>query len=291
MSYQLESKTDVLRIINETNGTTLVASQVVFGTPQVINGTWRGLANPHNTAVRISADPSSEFEGYQVLTYDRYKLDDLVELQGFVVSADHPVTVYDLFDGLLYFNGLRLGPDDVVDSPVDDNGDGTYSATLTAKPTSLGWIGSLALTNFAQGAAPLDAALSGSDMPGLNYPEARDDVVFAALYLYGYDFTDLYDTLLDFEEDSIIDSEQATPLAEFVNTVDVSSGAGLWVGTAQPEWSLAGAKVVYNGINTAELATNPSYKYALLLELAATVTTPVGTLVLHYNDPVDSGSV
>lgn len=291
MSYQLESKTDVLRLINETNGTTFTADQVVFGVPQVINGTWRGLANPHNTAVRVSADPSSEFEGYQVLTYDRFKLNDLAELEGFVVSADHPQTVHDLFDGMLYFNGLRLTADDVEDSVVTDNGNGTYSATLMAKATSLGWIGSLALTNFAQGAAPLDTALSGNDMPGLNYPEATDNAVFAALYLYGYDFTDLYSDLLDFEEDTLIDEFQGQTLVDFINGVDVSSGAGLWVAAVGTEWSVFNAKVVYNGINTAELKTNPSYKYVLMLELDASVTIPVGTLVIHYNDPVDSGSV
>jgi hypothetical protein len=33
------------------------------------------------------------------------------------------------------------------------------------------------------------------------------------------------------------------------------------------------------------LPTNPNFKYVMVLQLAAQVTTPAGLLYLHYNDP------
>lgn len=291
MSYQTRSLSDLLSSINANNATTFTEAQLTFGVPQVINGTWRGLANPHNTAVRVTAVPGGDLEGTAVVTYDRFKLDDLAHIPGFALRADNPATVHDLFDGLLYYNGLRLGVDDVENSAVTVEEDGTYTATLTAKPGSLGWIGSKALA-FSQGGAALDVVLATADLPGLNYPTASDQDVFADLYLYGYNFTEHYAELLDFEEAEEITSEQAVALKDMIQAVDISSGKNLWnTSLAQTEWSLAGAVAFYNGINTAELATNPAYKYVLILKFRQGVTVPAGRLIFHYNDPVDSGSV
>jgi hypothetical protein len=290
-AYMLDSKVDLLRIINAKNATTFVATDLVFSPPQPLNGTWRELANPHNTAVRVTAAEGSAFQGTQVVTYDRFKLSDLANLPGFSLSADHPATVHDLFTGLMYYNGLRFTAEDLEDSPVTDNGDGTYTATLTAKAGSYGWVDSL-VVNITQGATTLDTVISTGDMPGLNYPTANDTDVYAALYMYGYDMTPYYSDLVDVEEGVPLTQHQADALAVAFKAVDRSSGATLWNGdAASTSWSLAGAVATHSGMNGVDLPTNSSYKYALLLQLRDDVQTPRGTLIIHYNDPVDPGSV
>lgn len=290
-AYMLDSKADLLKIINSKNATTFTANDLVFSPPQAINGTWRELANPHNTVVRVTAAVGSAFQGTQVVTYDRLKLSDLAKIGGFKIASDKPATVHDLFTGITYYNGIRFSADDLENSPVVNNGDGTYSATLTAKAGSYGWVGSLAVT-ITQGASALDTVISKADMPGLNYPTANDTDVFAALYLYSYDFTGNYNDLVDFEEGEPLTQHQADALALAIKAKDKSSGAALWTGdSAVTAWSLGGAVPVHNGMNGVDLPTNPSYKYALLLQLRADVTIPRGTLIIHYNDPVDPGSV
>jgi len=291
-NYMQQSKTSLLNYLNAKNATTFKMTDLVFSAPQVINGTWRGVANPHNTAVRVSADPSSIFQGTVVVTYDRLDLASIIKVGGFIIRADHPDSAHDLLDGLATYNGLNFTVDDIEDSPVTDNGNGTYTVTLTAKAGSYGWMGSVLIENFGQGGAPLDRVLSGSDMPGLNYPTSSDGDVYGALYLYSYDFTDYFDLMMDLEEGVPLTAQQATDLAAAINALDVSTGAGAWnASSEQAAWSLQGAVPFLNGLNTPDLLTNSSYKYALLLDLRPGVTMPKGRLALHYNDPIDSGSV
>lgn len=290
--YMQESKLNLLNHINAKNATTFALTDLDFSAPSVINGTWRGVANPHNTAVRLTASATSIFQGTVVITYDRLELKEIIKIPGFTLRADHPATAYELLDTLANYNGLNFTTDDIEDSPVTDNGDGTYTVTLTAKPGSYGWVGSVTISNFGQGGAPLDRVLSGNDMPGLNYPTSSDGDVYGALYLYPYDFTGSYDLLLDLEEGVPLTAQQAGDLANVINLLDVSTGAGAWNASAeQAEWSLEGAVPYHNGLNTPELLTNSSYKYALLLDLRPGVTLPKGRMALHYNDPIDSGSV
>lgn len=290
--YMQESKLSLLNYLNAKNATTFKMTDLDFSVPTVINGTWRGVANPHNTAVRVTASASSIFQGTVVVTYDRLELKEIVKIPGFTLRADHPTSAHQLLDGLATFNGLNFTADDIEDSPITDNGDGTYSVTLTAKANSYGWVGNVTIPNFGQGGAPLDRVLSGSDMPGLNYPTSSDGDVYGALYLYAYDFTDYFDLMMDLEEGVPLTAQQATDLAAAINALDVSTGAGAWnASSEQAAWSLQGAVPFLNGLNTPDLLTNSSYKYALLLDLRPGVTMPKGRLALHYNDPIDSGSV
>jgi hypothetical protein len=290
-SYLLPSAPSLLAYLNAKNATTFTLDDVVFSTPTPINGTWREVANPHNTAVRVSAKPGGKYQGSQVITYDRLKLSDLLKLTGWRVNADHPTTSLDLLPAIAHYQGIQFSTDDIESTPVTDNGDGTFTCTLTAKAGSLGWQGSVVLS-IKQGGASLDAALPNADLPGLNYPTASDADVYADLYLYGYDFTGSYADLMDVEPDETLTQHSADALALAINQLDVSSGKGLWNSSDQSAvWSLFGATCTYSGLNKAELLTNPAYKYVTMIQLRPDVTTPRGTLIFHYNDPIDSSVV
>ncbi|MOA22603.1 hypothetical protein D3C78_1431720 [compost metagenome] len=98
--------------------------------------------------------------------------------------------------------------------------------------------------------------------------------------------------MMDLEPGEPLTAQQAVDLAAAINLMDVSTGAGAWNASAeQAAWSLQGAVPFFNGLNTPDLLTNSGYKYALLLDLRPGVTMPKGRMALHYNDPIDSGSV
>jgi hypothetical protein len=291
MSFISESKQDVLNYINVANSTSYVLNDVTFGTPAPTEGSWQGNVTTKNTVVRVSAKEGGTYQGSVRVVYDRLDLSILPKIQGFKPRASSPATTLDILAGIRYFTGLSLTADDIVSSPMTDNGNGTYTGTLTAKSSSLGWIGSAQVT-VQKGGDRLSDIITDTSLDGLNYPTSSDQEVYGALYMYPYDMTPYFDTLIDFDDDVVLTTEQIDALVLAFNTVDVSSGKGLWNGTGQSTtWSLGGAKCVRNGLNGSDLPTNPNYKYVAAIELRADVTTPRGVLYLHYNDPQDLNSV
>lgn len=288
MSYMTKSVDDFLAALNAANSTAFTAADVVFGVPQVVEGTWQGQVTTHNTALRVTAKDGGAYQGTKVLTYDRLKLNDLIDanIPGFKVSAYTADTVYTLFPMIQYWTGIQFTTDDLNDAPLVDNGDNTMTAVLSAKPGSVGWIGNLSIV-VTKGSAPIDELIQVTALPGLNYPTTLDTDTFAQLYMYGYDFTS-YFTQVQAMSPGVIDSTQADQLVTAFKAIDVSAGKALWVNTpGATTWNLSGATVLSNGLNSASLPTNPAYKYVMELKLADTVLTPAGVMYLHYNDPFD----
>lgn len=287
MSYQYSSKADLLALINSANGTTYLPTDLQFAAPQVVAGTWRDIPSAMNTAVRVTADPASAFQGTTVVLYDRLNLAALSSLPGLRSLAPAPVTVNDLIPGLKYYNGLDFAVGELVDSAIINDGSGNLSAVLTAAPGSIGWVGSVTIP-VKIGGTPLDSFAPNTALPGLNYPTANDADIFGSIYLYGYDFT-TYFSLMSTLPPGALATDKADLMVTALKALDVSSGALLWNNDpAQTLWSLNGATVLSNGINDPiNLPTNPAYKYVMAIALHSRVFAPAGTLYLHYNDPFD----
>ena len=291
MSFLSPSRQDVLNYVNLANSTSYVLADVTFGTPTPTEGTWQGNVTDKNTAVRISAAAGGTFQGSAVVVYDRLNLASLANIKGFKPRATAPATTHDLFASIKYYTGLNLSVNDIEQTPMTDNGNGTYSGTLTAKAGSWGWYGSLPIT-VQKGGDRLSDIVSDTSLDGLNYPTSSDNEIYAQLYLYPYDFSNSFDLLVDFEEGQVLTQTQADQLATAINALDIGSGKGLWTGSNQATaWSLFGATIVHSGLNGADLPSNPSYKYVVTLQMRADVTAPRGLLVIHYNDPIDSSVV
>lgn len=291
MKFNAESKASVLAYINAANSTTFTDAQVEFGTPALTNGSWQGNTTTKNSVVRLTAKEGSGFEGTTIVAYDRLKLDDLANLQGVKIRANKPTSTIDLLAGFKYYAGMILTADDIEPTPLTDNGDGTYSGTLTAKSSSLGWIGSLPIV-VTQGGLRMDELVVDTDLDGLNYPTASNTDVYGPLYTYPYDFTPYKATLDAIVDGATLTTEQADALVVALKAVDLGAGKATWNNDgAATTYSLNGAKCVTNGLNGSDLPTNPNYKYVMFLDLRAAVTAPKGTLILHYNDPIDYSSV
>jgi len=285
MSYQLPDQDSILSYVNALNGTTFKAGDVTFSNPQVVNGTWREQATAHNSAVRLVGVEARGYQGRQVVLYDRLDISSLTHIPGFRVLADDPATVHDLLETIQLYTGIRFSVDDLEDTPVFIDTDSKRKAVLSAKPNSLGWVGSLQV-EVGQGGILIDENVTMTDLPGLNYPTASDADTYGLVYTYGYDFTAYFDTLIAIEEGAL-PNETADVLVTALKALDVSAGATLWNNTpGQTAWCLNGATVVYSGLNDPEtMPTNPLYKYVVALTLASGVTTPAGTLYFHFNDP------
>lgn len=285
--FQQESKYSLVDYVAKANGVTLNPDDISLSEPKVVAGTWREGTTERNTAIRLLGSETNVYEGRVVVTYDRLNLASLGEIPGFQIRADGAVSVYDLLDSIKFYNALILTENDVEDTAIVDNGDGTFSAVISAKPTSVGWYGSVSVPVLAGGVA-IDDQIAVADLPGLNYPTVSDQDTYAQVYLYGYDFTTSFDDLIDLEPGTL-PSLSADALVTALQAIDVSSGKDLWNNSdVSTEWSLNGAEIVHNGLNdSGNMPTNPAYKYVLAINLRAGVTIPTGTLYLHYNDPFD----
>lgn len=284
MSYQLQSKASFLQYLNAANSSALVEADLNFSNPKVVAGTFREQLTSHNTAIQLQAKPSAAYQGTKVITYDRLDLASLANIFGVKAVANNPASTYDVLSNLKYFTGVDLTTDDVEDLAIVTSGSDKF-VVLSAKNTSIGWIGSVQL-KITAGGAPLDQSLTTSDLPGLNYPTNNPGAdTMASVYLYGYDFTASVTDLINIAPGALPDAT-ATVLANILKAKDISAGKTLWNDqSSSTQWSLQGATVVSNGLNNSSLPTNQTYKYVLALDLRNDVTIPTGRLYLHYNDP------
>lgn len=282
-------------MIYQANDHTWSTDTFIFSKASPVAGTWRDEVTDNDTALRLTAKEEASIKGTIVVTYNRLKLEDLNVLLPLKVKAYQPSTTHDLLKPIFYKFGILLEDEEIIDEPlvaveqVDPEADPIY--TLRAVDGALGWTGSCEV-QVTPGNALLRDYLLTQKLPGLNYPNNDNGANGSALvYMYGYDFTDHKDILETYPEDLVLD-EFSTEFLELIKLVDKGDGKDLW--NLDPEstaWSLHGAEIVYAGINSASLPTNTSYKYVLGIKLRDDVTTPPGTMYLHYNDPLDTSVV
>jgi hypothetical protein len=296
MSIYRNSKQSLIDYINATNSSPLTVNDVTFGVPAPIAGTWREGLVDRNTVIRIKATEASIYKDSQVLCYDRLDLASLAKLHDFRIKSYQPDSIHDLIKPIFLKFGIVIDKADVYDDPINQIEGQDNHFTIRAKPDALGWVGSVDLVSN-HGAAVLGDHLTTTALPGVNYPLPGDGATGSALmYFYGYDCTANKDLLQSFNDGDILSAANAAAFLTMINTMDTGSGKGLW--SFDPasafKWIMAGAQVVYTGLNDPALPTNPSYKYVIGIQIAAGAgagTTPQGVFYLHFNDPVDPDSV
>lgn len=288
MSFQQETRADLLQLINTNNTLTLKLTDITWSNPQVVAGSWREQSTLKNTAARVTADPASAFQGSVTQLYDRLQLASLANFAGFrVLAPATATTVHELLSSIAYTTGVRFTTEDLENLSITTEDSKRY-AVLSAKPTSLGWIGSLKMEVLSGGVA-LDTAVVQPVLPGLLYPNPEavpGTDTMGSVYLYGYDFTAYYPDINGLIPGPLALAD-ATKMVAMLKAIDVSAGKTLWTtDAAATAWSLDGAVITRNGLNnTSSLPTNPAYKYVLGIQPKSTLTAPKGVMYLHYNDP------
>lgn len=292
MSIYRNSKQSLLDYINATNSSPLVMSDITFGVPAPIAGTWREGLVDRNTVIRIKATEASIYKDSQVICYDRLDLASLAKLMDFRIKCYQPTSIHALIKPIFLKFGIVIDLTDIYDDPITQIEGQDNHFTIRAKPDAIGWIGQVDIVS-THGAAVLGDHLTVTALPGVNYPVTGDGSVGSALmYFYGYDWTAYKDLLQTFHDGDILSAANGTALLNAIKAVDTGSGKTLWtIDKSKVTYDLGDAQVVYSGLNDPGLPTNPSYKYVLGLMMRETATTPPGVFYLHFNDPVDPDSV
>lgn len=291
MSVFIDSKQALLNYLNTANSTNMFTlTNLIWSDPAPIAGTWMEGTTAKNTFMKVTAAAGAGFEGKTTIKYDRLKLGNFANFKPTrTLKAYQPVTTHDLLPNILYYFGLVLGEQDIVDEPLTLV-DGAGTVTLKAKATSPLWLDQLTF-DIVPGGASLDQMMTVKALNGLNYPVNDPTTQTSALlYTYPLNFTAYRDELLAMAEGTLTQA-QADRLVVMLKALDKGPGATLWNSDgSNPLWSVAGAKIVFNGLNSMGLTTNQSYKYVMGLDLREGVTTPTGRFFLHYNDPDNPNS-
>lgn len=292
MSIYRNSKQSLLDYINAINSAPLVLSDVTFGVPAPIAGTWREGLVDRNTVIRIKATEASIYKDSQVICYDRLDLASLAKLMDFRIKCYQPHSIYDLIKPIFLKFGIVIDKADVYDDPITQIEGQDNHFTIRAKPDAIGWIGQVDIVS-THGAAVLGDHLTTTALPGVNYPEPGDGSAGSALmYFYGYDCTAYKADLQALHDGDVLSAANGTALLNMIKAIDTGAGKALWtIDKSKVTYDLGDAQVVYSGLNDPGLPTNLSYKYVLGIQPRAGMTTPPGVFYLHYNDPVDPDSV
>lgn len=300
MSLYVAPKQAIIDATNTQNATSLKLTDVTFGavliaSDDVVTTTGK------NSQVKLTGNGST-WSGSVVVNYNRLKLSDIGVLTSTTLKVAAVTSVYGLINYLNYFYGMVLTTDDLIDDPITLDSNGAGTVTVRAKDTSYGWIGSITL-NLVKGDAIVDYALTDLSLSGINYPTGQSIRAQAPLALYGWDFTSQKAAMDAVTLNQVFSVAGATSPGGVLGAAiqAVSSVAWTCVSSASG-YNLYGGKVVYTGLNNAQLATNPAYKYVVMIQLAdgtganGTVATAfnntfTGVIVLHYNDPEDPNAV
>lgn len=295
MSMFYDPATALLDHVNRANGYSntvpsfrFTTDNVMLSTPAPIEGTWREETTDKNTYIRVSAKEDSTFKGNTVITYSRLQLGDFAHFRPLRKLPCHNVaTVHDIIPNIMYYYTLYLDPAEVYDDDLTLDEEGTGTVTVRMKDTAIIFQGELTF-DIVPGGAHLKDHMTVKSLEGLNYPvEDPLTETSAILYCYPMDLSEHRDILLDIEE-GVLPDEMAETLAALLLEIDTAGVRGTWNADVEVNtWSLAGATVLHNGLNTLMFSSNQRFKYILQIQLREGVTTPSGVFYLHYNDPFD----
>jgi hypothetical protein len=272
MALYKTPKAAIIGAIKALNGVTLIESEYVFGAPVAVAPAGDGT----NTTISITAkDTTSTFDGTVTVRYIRLQLSDLLVLIPATVQVPAVTNTIDFADALNRIYGTNFTGDDIVNEAVNLV-DGVGTVTLNAKPTSLGWIGSVTFT-IERGRLSIADYVTVVDLPGLNFPDAYEGKPFGWAYSYWRNYSPVHD---------LIDAMSAES-PDWVNIRDVlvTMTGDPWVLTGQNRYSLEGATVAYMGPTSGASFTNDTYQKVLVVLLGEACLGYSGRLYFHYNIP------
>lgn len=294
MSIFYSPKTALLDHISISNGFTTVANyrfteeQVILSKPLPIEGTWMEETSDKNTFMKVSARPDKDFKGSTTITYNRLNIGDFIHFRPVRILPCHePTTVHDIIPNIYYYFGIFLDPEEVHDDDVSLLVDGSGEVTVRMKEHAIIFTGEITF-DVVSGGAFFSDHLAKNELDGLNYPVDNPNTEISALvYTYPFNMSEHRDLLLGVEE-GILADDAAEEIATIFKNIDTNDLKGDWNSSYENnEWSLAGATVLYSGLNNLGFASNQSYKYLMQVKLRDGVTTPSGMFFIHYNDPFD----
>jgi hypothetical protein len=176
LDYTKKPEDLVTELINVDNGTSLSSNQIVFGIPELSEGT-------HNSKVVVSAAEDSYFTGSVQLSYNRVDIGDIPNGRSTVFLTTTEQYISDLIAAIDERYNLKLTPLDYVNALLPTIGNVPNeedSFDLVAANTSLVFINKLTLQIERAGGLLLSNVLRNILLNGLVYnpPVLHDLLVY-----------------------------------------------------------------------------------------------------------------
>lgn len=270
------------------NGVDIKPSDVVISQIKNIAGTSIGETTGANTQLRLVATEDGRWDGKTPIYYDRYEAKDLKVLLGPTISVAGASTVHELLPIFNARYGTGLTTADFKDGPMNLDSEGNGTVTMIAELESKEWTGTVTFM-VLKGDYSLALQIEKSVLDGLVYPDgtmgsATPPKFIGEAYSYPMDFTAFYDRFMVLAMGPLVGGTAG--MATVVDALNAAEGRIVWQGDNNASWGLAGATVLYNGLNNKpEYPTNPRYTHVCVVKLPATNTQFSGNLIMHYADP------
>lgn len=275
-----DARPQIIADINAKNSIVLKMADVVFGQAEPVASLPVQPPTIKTTRVLIYAAPSAPYTGMVPAYYNRLSFATVfahTPLNTYArLRSYRPTRIHDLIPDLNNYYGLELTPADIEDGElVLDNGSGT--AVIKAKPGSLNWEGEFTVT-IAPGDLNLDRAMTVTDLNGVQYPSGQSVKGQAEVYSYYFDCS----AYAPYLSELVVPAEGGDVNQGFVDFVQGVTGDE-WVLEGAGPFSLEGAKIVYNGVNSLNKPSNSNYNFICEVLLGAACENFAGTLRFHYN--------
>lgn len=275
--------------INKVNGIVLKLSDVVFQPAQAVADIVPPPATTKNTRSIMMASPAAPFTGQVPIYYDRLSLTKVFEHTPVNTYAKlrsfRPTRIHDLIPDLNNYYGLELTTADIEDGDLELV-DGVGVAVIKALPTSMDWTGEFTVS-IQPGDLNLEKHMTVTDLNGVQYPSGQSVKGQAEVYSYYFDCS----AYADYLDAILVTNPEGEPVnAAFVDFVSDATGDD-WLLDQPGNFSLEGAKIVFNGANSLNKPSNANYDFICEVVLSDSCANFAGTLRLHYNKDMSIDSV
>ena len=257
----MDSASEIRRILNEDNlpPKEFTEQNLALGLPTAADG-----GTDYNSSLLLKSIPGRGYWGDDTVYYKRIPLDSIDHSTPLRTTAT--LTRASIIELVNKTFNLFLTDDDLEPFDIPAIGDGQNGQiTITAKPTSLGFLNYMVLI-IEYGRAWLDVAVNRRDLAQLKHPIAVDYRQSARMLTWSVDFTSLRDVLA---------RDAKTGTYTDVATLQAACGAmgiPLWVqGTVsdQPTSAVPDANQDFDRV---------------VIQRSVVSTNMVGDMYFHYNN-------
>lgn len=275
MALFVQTPVQFVKELNKLNDAVATLGDLSFGVPEPT--TEQEKTDTKKNTKCIITGVGAKYHGTHPIFYDRLDLSTPFANQMMLLSFVQPVTtLYAAREELneqLSTTFLEADIEDFIFQPNQAEG----ILELKAKSGSLGWRGSVSIAYVLE--TPTIIEIPDVELDGVMTPNDSTLLEQAALRYAYWDFH-LNRAFIDTVVVGDLPANQATALLDIFKDIDKTP----WVATGTSEYSLDGAKVLYNGPST-DWAICRQFKNVLVIELSAKSTLMTGRLYLHYNNP------
>jgi len=287
MSLFRDARPQIVASINTLNNISLKMSDLLWSPAQRVSEITPAPTTTKNSGVVLRAAPNAPYTSSVRVFYDRLSFATVFANTPVNTYAKlrsySPATTHDLIPALNDYYGLELTVDDIELINLNlTNGSGV--ATIRAKSGSFTWMDEFTVT-VAPGDLTLDTAMTVTSLDGVQYPSGQSTKGQAEVYSYRYDCSAYGDFLKAITITDPVDVTAA--VCDFISAVT----GDVWTLTPAGNFSLLGAKIVYNGANSLSKPSNSNYDYLFEIQLSDSCANFAGTLRFHYNVDVSIDTV